>query len=1263
MTNHKSRRVAWVLAVCWAVLAVIATIAVRDFGGAGLGDKAAIVAAAMTFGLACGGALVFLTRRFGRLPGALLGHAVFALPAIRLGSQAAVSILQEILKSNPNPALMWSVYAAVLVAVAFAVLCLGSAAGMAVEAAVRAALRPLWQRYRSRFGELPRPSWKAIRISVLTAALLVTVVYAARKGLIPLPEAEPPAVSEWIAGEKSLFRSVLAERHYDVLVIPVQTDGQSFDRVARSMMTRYLAARVADRTGAGLPDPTLVARALDVRARQIPLEDALGFAESVRVGTVLVSRVRRTGQAFNFRTQVWTREGGKGAWREGRSAVLEALHFEDRLPPSVAFRDAVDSLLDKLQLGDKPVATARAPELSHADHSIADLQELASLERPAAADRALDLQLFASLHARESIEAQMLWERSLVALWGAPRTSPLDRVLEARAYLHLARRPYALEKLGKPESAAERALVAVLNGNVPGVEAAIDSIENRALRLMTEFELADLYEAYGLNARLEARRKVILEAAWTEPAVLGLRLSAVDWFNPEVHEEVAAALSGEIPVALGVRDVAAAWLRRLYWISDPFSTSGLRLACAIERRYARIWKARAAEWAARAAKARLAQWDYFDLLFSANRAAAFKTVGSTLQKQALPDEASELIVALESTYLGHPYLTYLHAAALEALGLRSPRGEDPRLFSKSSALALSAYRWEGGESGVSSVAENLIFERPHEKYADEPTRWYRHEAPTDRLTVERTSFAQREMERSIADARRRVEYSDRDASPLQELVRWLRRAGHADEANAALGQNRGRFIGSVARADLVAEYRRGASATELYREILRLDPDSWDLYWRLGKAFSESGRPGEAQQLFLSYPGFARRDPNERVGLSNNAFDAGYHFYWRGDAALGEPLFEISSDLKTGSARYMQSRELLALQRNDMPEALRQAQLQVGRYNDSWAGMRYLMYLALLGRSAEAWSEFADLANRFGDADVWMAAFLAHRMQGLEGGGALLDWLADQHSRDTRRNYLSGALRERHAFMLLFIDRPPSDEALRTMQQVTAANNQAHYYVDLAQGYAAFRRGDFAGAAAKLRGIHDDLFNISMNRHHSVDDALPYLALAYVRSGRAADAEKVLEDHRTNLGGDSDYLVGRALIDGLSGRHKAAVESLKLAFHRLPAMQTRSFFPGYTLLEACEILLQESANDAYREIIEDFARRMQVAVPYPWAAAFEAKYARDLDDRQLALAAAVVLDPKSERIGAFPESARAAVSGAAIRHASALGAALRRPSR
>jgi len=226
MIRLRSWRVAWVLAVCWAALAVIATTAVHGFADAGLSYKAAIVVVATAIGLASGGALVLVTRRFDRLPGALLGHVVFALPAIRLGNEAAGSAFQEILQTNQNPAVVWFVYAAILVAIAIAVLCVGGVTGMAGEAAARAALRPLWQRYRSRFGELPRPSWKAIRISVLTAVLLGTVVYAARKGLIPLPEAEPPAVSEWIESEKSLFRSVLAEQRYEVLVVRFRRTGR-----------------------------------------------------------------------------------------------------------------------------------------------------------------------------------------------------------------------------------------------------------------------------------------------------------------------------------------------------------------------------------------------------------------------------------------------------------------------------------------------------------------------------------------------------------------------------------------------------------------------------------------------------------------------------------------------------------------------------------------------------------------------------------------------------------------------------------------------------------------------------------------------------------------------------------------------------------------------------------------------------------------------------------------------------------------------------
>lgn len=178
------------------------------------------------------------------------------------------------------------------------------------------------------------------------------------------------------------------------------------------------------------------------------------------------------------------------------------------------------------------------------------------------------------------------------------------------------------------------------------------------------------------------------------------------------------------------------------WLPDPLSAQGLRLARTIERLYPRIWQAKAGNWVALPASDRLAEWDYYDLLFALNRQAALKTVYSTLWMQGLPEQATTLIDALESVLPGHPQLTYLHAGALDKLGQRSTGGPRTRLYSRSSALAVSAYRWEGGESGVSSGAERYIYERDYEKYTDEPPRWYRRsDVRRSRQEFERVSYS------------------------------------------------------------------------------------------------------------------------------------------------------------------------------------------------------------------------------------------------------------------------------------------------------------------------------------------------------------------------------------------------------------------------------------------------------------------------------------------------------------------------------------------
>lgn len=1258
---------AWGLTALWGALGLgvaLAWHAAADWQLPGA-YLATIVVSGFLVGIASGQAAAAMARGAGGLiAGALVGHVALAPPAAQLGQWAATTAVQIVPALDPRLALLGlPAYAAAFACVAAAVLCAGSAVGVGLHALMRSALRKLFPNFNLAPGRW-RPRWRTARIAVLLAVLGVALVYADRKVGLPWPAATPPSASNWLEREVALFREVLGTQKYEVLVLPIQADAPSFDRVARSLMTRYLAQRTAERTGARMPDPTLLARAFGARSRSLEREDALRFAASLGARKVVVSRVKRAKQAFQVRAELWTRDSEQAAWQETAAGALENLAYHDRLPPSAAFRDALDGLLDQLKLGE-PRPAPREAEAALAAQPIDDLLQLATLEGGSALERALRLQVLAALHDREGLEAETLWERSLVALWRAGSGSELERVLEARAWLHLSRRPYALERLGVPSSAAGHALLAALNGNVPALEAAAASIEQRALRLLAEIELAGLYDAYGLHKRLIARRMQLLEPAWTDAAALGLRLSAPDWFRAETHAQVAQAVGRIVPVKAGWTETASMWLRWLYWLPDPIGSHDLRLARLVERRFAPAWQAKAADWAPRHAADRPAPWDYYDLMFALNREAMLKSVYATLHLQDLPAQAAAMIDGLGALYQGYPRLMYFKAWVLDRMGRDAPPGAQKRLFSRSSALAVSAYRWEGGETHLSSAVEYYIYERQYQKYLDEPLRRYRTQVPQERLQFERTSFAQQEMERAIADARRRLEYSDRHAQPLRDLVRWLRRAGRPEEALAAIETNRHRFVGTLARAELLAEAREISSGGEnplpVYRELLELDPDSWDARRRLASAYLEDGRAQQAQQTLLEFPGFADHEGHNIVGLSNRAFEAGEYLYRRGEPQLAAALFAQSTRLATWSAREIHSRELLAVLDNNLEGALKQARHQLDRYNDGHAAMRCVLYQVLLGRSDQAGSDFTRFANRF-DHRPWPAAFVAHRMQGVEGR-ALEEWLAREKARDTTRDYLTNALRERHAFMLAFVDRKASDEALALVQRAARANNNSPFYPELAEGYIAFRKADYAGAAAKLRGPHQDLHNISINRREGLSEWLPHVVLAHARGGQAQAAEKLLADHLGNIGIDSDYLIARALMEGGAGRHDAAAASLRLAFHRLPPFSTRSFPPGYTLLEAAEMLLAESGNERYRELIEDLARRLQVEMPYSWAAAFEAKYARDLDTRQLALAAASILDPNSERIAHYPEAERQAVRGAALRHGSLLGTALRTAQR
>ena len=126
-----------------------------------------------------------------------------------------------------------------------------------------------------------------------------------------------------------------------------------------------------------------------------------------------------------------------------------------------------------------------------------------------------------------------------------PETATADRraqarVLRARAALHLARRPYALQLLDgttTPEAAALRALA---NGNLVDAERSAASLSDVAA-LTFELELAALRARYAKPGAAEDRRQALLDSWPGYAALLYVPLSA-----PVPSEEAQGLIAQEL---------------------------------------------------------------------------------------------------------------------------------------------------------------------------------------------------------------------------------------------------------------------------------------------------------------------------------------------------------------------------------------------------------------------------------------------------------------------------------------------------------------------------------------------------------------------------------------------------------------------------------------------------------------------------------------------------------------------------------------------
>jgi hypothetical protein len=1165
------------------------------------------------------------------------------------GICVAAAVVAPFTEFTAGSGVLWTYPAAVGLYVAAGILPM--AAGVSLVAVGEALFAA--QRGNVELKTALRPILRQAAIGLLAGGVVVYGVLELRAHIRDVVLALVPErarASGWVERQKSLFAQILNGDQCEVLVVPFETGealearpARSLDRPARSLITRQVAAGIASRTGRCVVDPTLVARALGTRARnhdwrQISrLAEASGAQWIVRGGVKLDSAQ----QVYDVAVQTYSRAPGeKPRWSAGETSEWGPFAFSDELPPEVAFEPVVPGVVEHLGL---PVDSRAQDAATGSQPSGLPSAPSELVNDPGSAfARAERLQLVAVTYPPSDVNGEHLWERSLIAVAHLPPQEEAARMVRARAALHLYRRPYAvalLRGLNRPEA---RALFALAQGNLFEAESLVPRMTDPVAALITEVELEVMHARYARSAGFRERRRALLDKQPAYAAFLYVALSTDEWFQAAPHEQLwreltafGVPLAQESPTAV-IRKVAAQLTQQMM-----FSKDIVRLPLAIERSYAPLWLSRAPQWRGARAFDRLAQWDLYDALYGANRAAVAASVRSLSSRQARPEDFLAFAGALGQSFAGDPALEEGTAWALGQLRFERKTSPERMLDERQRRLLRDLVVWGGGEIETERTLAWALPPGLQRAYLDEPPRDWRLPSPTRPDSRQASREPNRaDLESDLAHELRALNFSQYDFAHVSAAQPLLERLGNRQAAEQVAAQARERFMGNPARDDFLlelAEHKRDTAAyAALVEQKIREQPGEWSLYYRLAQAQLQAREPRQAQRTLLAYP-LWRGEKTDAAGLSKQAQEGGMLLLRAGEGELARPLFQIGATYGTGSGAELWSGLWLARLDHNWPEIRNWGRRLHQQHKDGW-GLSDAAYASfLIGDATEGWRTFYEASKQFEDARPWVAAFAGHRIAATSDDeliGFARHWKS--LSGDATAEAM---LRQQFVFSALMLDRTPGDKAFAYVV-ATAGNVADPVYAPLAMGYRAFKRGDYAVAIEHLTKLTDVGNRQSQTAQQQAAVALPYLTASLVKAGRGAEAQTVLADFQKRAGRDFYYLLASAYLQGLSGDTRAALDDLWQAQLSWPDMGKVSIPPPFQLLEGAEKLYELTGSARYKEALLDLARRQRVVWPWSWAYAFEAKHVSDPQEREAALGVALFLDPQSEHLAGFSEAQR-----------------------
>lgn len=1079
----------------------------------------------------------------------------------------------------------------------------------------------------------------------------------------------------WLQSELARHRAAVEDKNYDLVVLPIQQSGSYFDRVVRFMPARWVANELKFQTQRKVMSPELLLRLLGDRSATFSDSQIKGLAEQVGANVIHMYLGSETQWPIHGLKLAVVETNAQGLVQKRVIRSIE--QPTDAHPLELVIKEHVQSIVAELY-GVKSQRKLKDEEGVAPDFKLPTRIDGLADAHAGAVTKAARLQLIAMLTPHQfEYERRRLFERSLLAIDKARPGGEYSDLIKARAFFYLSRRPVAMTLVGSAELPAEKALVEFLNGNYPELASISPQIEEPLFKVISLIELRSLGYKYEKSNRGEIP-DLSQEAYWKHLIASAMRDGDI-WYAP-VNAEFFAKLHGLFPdfdkklsEVVGGKLVSGSVTGQMVFeksIETVFEESlrreELENCCATYEGYPE--------------KSDI--WQLYRNLSIANK---LRKLDRSVNVHASYNRAAKYAEKLTPLLEGNPTFTRLYAQAIFGLAQKSDGSEKEYLQQKAYKLATKVTRQSSAVDADTISAGYLM--NKLEPFIDEQLREAQgksfnalYNAWVDFPTVLEKMPLYMPRPESLA-------YTNTSFRTF-EVTAKVRNWDYERISKELNGRFNGHPSKSVYLANRSIDEGDNEKAAEILESAIANGEDAWTVYSTLGSVLINSGQYKASKDAFLKYPYFKDYGDKDRVGVSNDAYEAGSRLFWLGLHEEAKPLYEIASGLQTGAASQYASRQRLAMLERDFKAAITYAYKRGQRYNSIYGYRDYLAFLHLVGAHQQAVAGFNALVPRYRTPELWTSQFIGQRMEsyGFEQCVGWVHELIQGSDNAVLKHYGQSYLLKQS-----LIDRTIEPEHLKpvinlsdraffqgrevfaesdvravftpeVMETLVAPCTNGEKDCDSAAAAADYSSADFAPA---FMDAYQDLFNghyksafrkfIEFDKYYpslredpmhkkATGSALPYLVMAATKVAPKEYLQRIFErlaDDRIVDDSEYEMALSEAIILSALKRNDAALAALQRAFDHRPHTQSRPIYTWYEITSIAEWLSQQSDDRRFIDLALTWAKRYQAIQPqFAWAYAFEALYAQEEGDRIRAAGFADYLDPKSAWLSKVPDSIR-----------------------